>query len=35
MPLRIRTKTCLQLFTLAWVITWVATVPLFHLICQT
>ena len=30
MPLRIRTKTCLQLFTLAWVITWVATVPLFH-----
>jgi len=30
MPLRIRSKACLQLLTLAWVITWVATVPLFH-----
>ena len=30
MPLRIRAKACLQLLTLAWVITWVATVPLFH-----
>jgi len=30
MPLRIRVKACLQLLTLVWVITWVATVPLFH-----
>jgi len=26
----IRTKACLHLLTLVWVITWVATVPLFH-----
>ena len=26
----IRTKDCLHLLTLAWVIIWVATVPLFH-----
>ena len=25
-----RTKACLHLLTLAWVITWVVTVPLFH-----
>lgn len=30
MPLLIRTKTCLHLLTLAWVIIWVAAVPLFH-----
>ena len=30
MPLIIRTKACLHLLTLVWVITWVATVPLFH-----
>lgn len=30
MPLIIRTKGCLHLMTLAWVIIWVATVPLFH-----
>src|SRR5690242_15664131 len=26
----IRTQACLHLLTLVWVITWVATVPLFH-----
>jgi hypothetical protein len=30
MPLAIRAKHCLRLFTLVWVITWVTTVPLFH-----
>ena len=30
MPSIIRTKSCLHLLTLVWVITWVATVPLFH-----
>ena len=30
MPLVIRTKSYLHLLTLVWVITWVATVPLFH-----
>ena len=30
MPLIIRTKACLHLLTLVWVILWVATVPLFH-----
>ena len=30
MPLIIRTKSSLHLLTLLWVITWVATVPLFH-----
>lgn len=30
MPFIIRTKACLHLLTLVWVIIWVATVPLFH-----
>ena len=30
MPFIIRTKSILHLLTLLWVITWVATVPLFH-----
>lgn len=30
MFLTIRAKHCLNLLTLVWVITWVATVPLFH-----
>ena len=30
MPFAIRAKACLHLFTLAWAVIWVATVPLFH-----
>jgi hypothetical protein len=30
MFLRVQTKACLHLLTLAWVITWITTIPLFH-----